>query len=163
METIKDFDLSITYTPGKANVMADALSRKSYCNNLMIQESQPALYEEFRKLNLELVPQGYLANLVITQTLEDKIRTGQLRDGCIKNIKENMQKPKYKSFSVDDQGTLFFQGRIVVPKHPELRSLILKEAHDTPLSIHPGSTKMYLDIKTSYWWTRMKSDIARYV
>ncbi|KAK1660634.1 hypothetical protein QYE76_048793 [Lolium multiflorum] len=80
LETIKDFDLSITYTPGKANVMADTLSRKSYCNNLMIQESQPALCEEFRKFNLELVPKGYLANLVITQTLEDKIRTGQLRD-----------------------------------------------------------------------------------
>ena len=136
----------------KANVMADALSRKSYCNKLMIQESQPALYEEFRKLNLELVPQGYLANLVITQTLEDKIRSGQLRDGCIKNIKENMHKPKYKPFSIDDKGTLFFQGRIVVPKDPNLRNLILKEAHDTPLSIHPGSTKMYLDIKTTYWW-----------
>ncbi|XP_071683463.1 uncharacterized protein [Lolium perenne] len=131
---------------GKANVMADALSRKFYCNNLMIQESQPALYEEFRKLNLELVPQGYLANLVITQTLEDKIRKGQLRDICSKNIKENMHKPKYKSFSLDDQGTLFFQGRFVVPNDPDLRNLILKEAHDTPLSIHPGSTKMYLDI-----------------
>ena len=114
-------------------------------------------------MNLELVPQGYLANLVITQTLEDKIRTGQLRDGCIKNIKENMQRSKYKSFSIDDKGTLFFQGRIVVPKDPNLRSLILKEAHDTPLSIHLGSTKMYLDIKTTYWWTRMKGDIARYV
>ena len=100
---------------------------------------------------------------MITQTLEDKIRKGQLRDICSKNIKENMHKPKYKSFSIDDQGTLFFQGRFVVPNDPALRNLILKEAHDTPLSIHPGSTKMYLDIKSTYWWTRMKSDIARYV
>ena len=74
-----------------------------------------------------------------------------------------MHKPKYKPFSLDDQGTLFFQGRIVVPKDPSLRNLILGEAHDTLLSIHPGSTKMYLDIKTTYWWTRMKGDIARYV
>ena len=56
IESIKDFDLTLNYTPGKANVMADALSRKSYCNNLMILESQPSLHEEFRNLNLEIVP-----------------------------------------------------------------------------------------------------------
>src|SRR3954468_13489527 len=52
VELISDYDLGITYTPGKANVMADALSRKSYCNNLMLQQGQPLLHEEFRKINL---------------------------------------------------------------------------------------------------------------
>ena len=72
--------------------MADALSRKSYCNNLMVMESQPPLHEEFQKLNLQLVPDGYLANLIATPTLEDKIRTAQRRDNGVLNIKANMGK-----------------------------------------------------------------------
>ena len=165
IETIKDFDLTLNYTPGKANVMADALSRKSYCNNLMIKESQPELHEEFRKLNLEIVPQGYLASLTVTPTLEDKIREAQLRDPSVKKIKENvlLGTAKYKCFSLDNNGTVRFERRIVVPKLESLRELILKEAHDTPLSIHPGSTKMYQDLRQVYWWTRMKRQIARYV
>ncbi|KAK1663442.1 hypothetical protein QYE76_051601 [Lolium multiflorum] len=63
LELIKDYDLGLNYQPGKANVVADALSRKSYCNNLMIKQYQPALHEEFARLNLEVVPQGFLANL----------------------------------------------------------------------------------------------------
>ena len=108
IESIKDFDLTLNYTPGKANVMADALSRKSYCNNLMILESQPALHEEFRKLNLEIIPQGYLASLTATPTLEDKIRDAQLRDPSVKKIKENvvLGTSKYKCFSLDNKGTI---------------------------------------------------------
>ena len=87
LENITDFDLSISYTLGKANVMADALSRKSYCNNLMIEEGQPALYEEFQKLNLNLVPQGFLANLVAEPTLDHKIRVEQMNDDGIKKKK----------------------------------------------------------------------------
>ena len=56
MEAISDYNCGISYTPGKANVMADALSRKSYCNNHMVYKAQPRLYEELCKLNLQLVP-----------------------------------------------------------------------------------------------------------
>src|SRR5664279_3274136 len=51
LEIIKDYDLGLNYQPGKANVVADALSRRSYCNNLMIQQDQPSLHQEFSKLN----------------------------------------------------------------------------------------------------------------
>jgi hypothetical protein len=58
LELIKDYDLNIHYHPGKANVVADALSRKHYCNNLMVQEEQPTLYEEIVRLSLEIVEEG---------------------------------------------------------------------------------------------------------
>ena len=64
---------------------------------------------------------------------------------------------------MDDQGVLFFGKRIVVPKDHNLRRIILDEAHSSQFSIHPGSTKMYQDLKQRFWWTRMKQEIARYV
>ena len=50
-----------------------------------------------------------------------------------------------------------------MPNDPEIRKLILQEAHDSPYSIHPGNTKMYLDLKETFWWTGMKKDITEYV
>ena len=60
-------------------------------------------------------------------------------------------------------GTVFFEDRVVVPKEGDLREVIMKEAHDSKLSIHPASTKMYQDLKQTFWWTRMKRDVARFV
>ena len=71
--------------------------------------------------------------------------------------------PKYGCFSVHDDGTVLFEERVVVPKEGDLREVIMKEARDSKLSIHPGSTKMYQDLKQSFWWTRMKRDVARFV
>ena len=51
----------------------------------------------------------------------------------------------------------------MVPKDRELRNQILDEAHSSKLSIHPGSSKMYQDLKTHSWWTKMKKEIAAYV
>src|SRR4051812_25275580 len=163
IELIKDYDLSISYTPGKANVMADALSRKSYCKNLMLQQYQPLLYEEFRKLNLEIVPHGFLSTLIVKPTLEDQIVAAQKHDRGVQEIKENLASKSAKCFSVNDQGTIFFENRFVVPENQNLKQLILQEAHDTSLSIHPGSTKMYRDLRQRFWWTGMKREIAQFV
>ena len=143
----KIYDLGITYTPGKANVMANALSHKSYCNNLMLQQSQPLLHEEFRKLNLHIVPRGFLSTLVAKPNLTDQIIAAQKRDKGISPIKENIASGVAKCFSVDERGVVFVENRLVVPKKQHLRQLILKKAHESPLTTHPGSTKMYQDLR----------------
>jgi dolichyl-phosphate-mannose--protein O-mannosyl transferase len=66
-------------------------------------------------------------------------------------------------FRIDEAEVLWFKNCLVVPKIPELRQLILDEAHVTKFSIHPGSNKMYHDLKQIFWWTKMKIEIARYV
>src|SRR3954470_10604926 len=99
--------------------MADALSRKSYCNNLMLQQYQP-LHEEFRRLNLEIVPHGFLSTLVAKTTLEDQIIAAQKQDSGIQEIKQNIASGVAKCFSANDQGTIFFENRLVVPKNQDL-------------------------------------------
>ena len=74
LELIKDYDLEIHFNPRKANVMADALSRKSYCNSLVAKQRFPKLHEEFEKLRIEACGSGYLHTLQVTYTLEEKIR-----------------------------------------------------------------------------------------
>ena len=56
-----------------------------------------------------------------------------------------------------------FRDRACVPKDNELIRNILQEAHDSSMSIHPGSTKMYNDLKETYWWNGMKKDISEFV
>jgi hypothetical protein len=163
LETITDYDCGISYTPGKANVMANALSRKSYCNNLMVKRARPHLYEEVRKLNLHIVPQGSLENLVIQPDLEKAVKQAQAEDTEVDQMKRELHLEKYRDFSLAEDGTLYFRDRIVVPRYELMTDKVMKEAHDTPLSIHPGSTKMYRDLRQRYWWSRMKQDIARYV
>jgi hypothetical protein len=81
----------------------------------------------------------------------------------MKHIREKIRAGKAKCFKEDDQGIVWFNNCIVVPKNEEIRQQILDEAHLSRYSIHPGSTKMYQDLKQHYWWTKMKIKIARYV
>jgi len=60
-------------------------------------------------------------------------------------------------------GILRFKGRVCVPRKPTLRKTLLEERHKSRLSIHPGMTKMYKDLKATFWWTGMKTYVANYV
>ena len=141
MELIKHYDMKLHYHRGKSNVVADVLSRKSYVNTLMTGGLTKELAENLRELCLEIVPRGYVAALEIQSTLMDKIREAQKTDKEIASIKEKMSKGKAKGFREDEHDTLWFEDRIYVPNDPEIRMLILQEAHDSPYSIHPGTPR----------------------
>ena len=66
-------------------------------------------------------------------------------------------------FQVDKEGIMRYKGRLCVPEQAELKKELLKEAHYSSYSIHPGGNKMYQDLKKLYWWSNMKKEIAEYV
>lgn len=163
LELIKDYDMEIHYHPGKANVVADALSRKSYCNMSEGRRLPWELCQEFEKLNLGIVSKGFVAALEAKPTLFDQVREAQVNDPDIQEIKKNMRRGKAVGFVENEQGTVWLGERICVPENKELKDTIMKEAHETLYSIHPGSTKMYQDLKQQFWWASMRREIAEYV
>jgi hypothetical protein len=58
---------------------------------------------------------------------------------------------------------LWFDDRLVIPKDRELKNKLMDEAHLSKLSIYPGSSKIYQELRPRYWWTKMKTEIAAYV
>ena len=88
LELIKDYDLSVQYHPGKTNVVADALSRKTYYHYMTTLNQRPELAQEVRQLNLQIVPHGTLNALHIRPTLEDRIKEAQDKDEEIQHLKE---------------------------------------------------------------------------
>jgi hypothetical protein len=137
LELIKDYDLEIHYHPGKANVVADGLSHKAHYNYLTVV----SISGEGSSVRITPIMAQY--NVTLTPVLRGD--------------------PKVHCFRVDEEGTLWFKDRLVVPKNHGLHKKIFDEAHTSKYSIHPGSTKMYHDLKAQFWWTRMKREAARYV
>jgi hypothetical protein len=153
LELIKDYNLNVQYHPGKANVVADALSRKSHCLN-----AQPLLEDGF-----DLMHPAVLHSIQISCSLESKIIEGQKTDKGIFHIKEKIKEESSKHFRVDEQDVLWFDDCLVVPKGRELKNKLMDKAHLSKLSIHPESSKMYQELGPRYWRTKMKKEIAAYV
>jgi hypothetical protein len=166
LELIKDYDCEINYHPGKANVVADALSRKSTIELSALGTSQPQLIMELERFRLEVVEEGIPA-LVCSMTAQpellERIKAAQIDDPECLKIKKQLEEGKAQEFCLRDDGMLTHSKRVCVPASNELRKEIMSEAHHSLLSVHPGSTKMYKDVKGSYWWNNMKRDIAKFV
>ena len=152
MEFIKDYDCVIDYYPGKANVVADALSRKSV--------------QTLRALNahLSLSYDGTIvAELIAKSNLLNRVLEAQKSNEKISAIVSHNREGKETRFSMNEDGFLYYRDQVCVPNDDELKKSILEEAHSRSFAMHPGSTKMYHDLKTSYWWSRMKRDVSEFV
>ncbi|GJR96904.1 reverse transcriptase domain-containing protein [Tanacetum coccineum] len=141
LELLADYDCEICYHPGKANVVADALSRKKQIKPLRV-----------RALILTVHPK------LPSQILE--AQNEALKEENVKN--ENLRGMD-KSFEIRPDGTRCIKNQSWLPLFGGLRDLIMHESHKSKYSIHPGSDKMYHDLKKLYWWPNMKAIIAEYV
>nr|GFD29315.1 retrotransposon protein, putative, Ty3-gypsy subclass [Tanacetum cinerariifolium] len=104
---------------------------------------------------------GYWASLRIKPDLISRIKEAQMEDSEIWTIVENLN--KQVEFCLDDDNVLWQDTRLVVPNDASLREALLTEAHSSPFSVHPGSTKMYHDLKQYFWWSGMKRDVVTFV
>jgi hypothetical protein len=97
--------------------------------------------------------------------MRDEIIAAQKNDEGMTHLRRKLSEgdPKVNCLCEDAEGTLWFKDRLVVPKKEALKKKILDEAHTSMYSIHPGSTRMYHDLRHQFWWTRMKRETTRYV
>jgi hypothetical protein len=100
LELIKDYDLEVHYHPGKANVVADALSRKAQCNFMNMDAKITTLCDELCKLEIEVVSSGALSYIWVEPTLQEQIVMAQIGDKGVQVIKEVIEQKaeKYKCF-----------------------------------------------------------------
>jgi hypothetical protein len=140
---IKDYKLEVYYHLGKANVIADALSHKAHCNCLSVV----CLTGE--ESSTRVLPNLSLFNITLTPALRAEIIAAQKDVEGMGHIKRRMREgdPKVACFREDAEGTLWFKERLVVPRREALKKKILDEAHMSRYSIHPGSTKIYHDLR----------------
>ena len=142
----------IDYHPGKANVVLDALSRKSM--------------QTFRALNahLSLSDNGtVVAELIARPEMLNRVLEAQKRDEKISTIVSQTGNDKETEFIVNENGVLYYKDRVCLPDGNDLRKAILEEAHNGSFAIHPNSIKMYQDLIMSFWWSGMKRDVSEFV
>ncbi|GJT98106.1 putative reverse transcriptase domain-containing protein [Tanacetum coccineum] len=153
LELLSDYDCDIRYHPGKANVVADALRRK---------EREPPLRVRALVMTISLDLPKQISNAQTKARKPENIKNEDVGGMLVENAKfpEAIREQKLEPRA---DGTLCLNGRSWLPCYGDLRTVIMHESHKSKYSIHPGSDKMYQDMKKLYWWPNMKADIATYV
>ncbi|GKC78916.1 putative reverse transcriptase domain-containing protein [Tanacetum coccineum] len=153
LELLSDYDCEIRYHPGKANVVADALSRKERNKPLRVRALVMTIGLDLPKQILEAQTEA---------RKPENLKSEDVGGMLIENSKDP-EKPRKEKLEPRADETLCLNNRSWLPCYGDLRTLIMHESHKSKYSVHPGSDKMYQDMKQLYWWPNMKADIATYV
>ena len=159
MELLKDYDITILYHPGKANVVADALSRKAGSMGSLahLQVSRRPLAREIQNLVNDFMwlevneKGGFLACVEARSSFLDKIKGKQFDDEKLRRIRDMVLRGEAKKSIIDEEGVLRINGRVCVPRVDDLIHTILTEAHSSRYFLHPGATKMSRYLKQFFW------------
>ncbi|GJX85945.1 putative reverse transcriptase domain-containing protein [Tanacetum coccineum] len=153
LELLCDYDCEIYYHPGKANVVADALSRKERIKPLRVRASVMTIGLDLPKQILE------------AHTEARKLENLKAEDvgGMLVESSRESKNPRKEKLEPCADGALCLNNISWLPCYGNLRTLIMHESHKSKYSVHPGSDKIYQDMKKLYWWPNMKADIATYV
>ena len=147
---IKDYECTVEYHPGKANVVVDALSRRPESSLSHMRSGYLPPLVDLRALGviLEVEDSGaLLATFHVRPLLVDQIRAGQLQDPQLLKLKEEIEKGRKTEFRIKDDGMIVKGQRMCVLEYGELKRDIMEEAHSSSYAMHPGSTKMYRTLK----------------
>ncbi|KAA0061189.1 ty3-gypsy retrotransposon protein [Cucumis melo var. makuwa] len=165
LELVKDYDCEILYHPCKTNVVADAFSRKVSHSAALITRQAP-LHRDLERAEI-VVSVGavtmQLAQLTVQPTLRQKIIDAQSNDPYLVEKRGLVEAGQAVEFSIYFYGGLLFERRLCVPSDSAVKTELLSEAHNSPFSMHPGSTKMYQNLKQVYWWRNMKREMVEFV
>ncbi|GKE58722.1 putative reverse transcriptase domain-containing protein [Tanacetum coccineum] len=153
LELLSDYDCEIRYHPVKANVVADALSRKERVKPLRVRALVMTIGLDLPKRILDAQ---------IEARKPENLKSEDVGGMLIENSKDP-EKPRKEKLEPRADGTLCLNNRSWLPRYGDLRTLIMHKSHKSKYSVHPGSDKMYQDMKQLYWWPNMKADIATYV
>ncbi|KAA3461976.1 DNA/RNA polymerases superfamily protein [Gossypium australe] len=150
IELLNDYDYTIEYHLGKANVVADALSRKEM-GELRVMFARQSLFED----------RGLLAKLQVWPILLLKLK--QSSDTSLTSHVKLIEEGKTSDFAFNSEGVLCYRGRYCVPTDSDLRQSILREELSSTYVIHPRGSKMYRDLREWYWWPGLKCDVTDFV
>ena len=152
LELFKDYDYIIDYHPRKANVVADALSRKMISALSLKDYDWRFDYDGALLSQLRVIP--YLKQMIVN---------AQKNDTKLQEIVQLVSMGDKTNYAIHESGGLLYESILCVPNDMDLRKKILYESHNTVFTMHPRSNKMYQNMKQYYWWRGMKNDIFEYV